>query len=400
MSDNKTGPFLQGITRLLTDATLGTTDIVESMHHRIVHPPLLPSTPIQHLISGIAGITYRNIKWSTRLIGKGIDKSLGKLSPLLGEIKESPKKDILVSILNGILGDYLEMNDNPLAIQMNLRNQDRTILMDTVSKAKEITNVNGKLLIMVHGSCGNDFQWNQEDHNHGIALADKFDKTALFLHYNSGRHISSNGKDFNELLETLFNTWPVPIKEITIIGHSMGGLVMRSAYHYGQLNNEGWIKHCKKMISLGTPHHGAPLERIGNYLDTLLHVIPYTTPISKLGKIRSAGITDLRYGHVVEEDWKDRDRFELSGDQRNIVPLPEEVECFAIAGITGKTSDKPSILKSGDKMVSLNSALGIHKDIEKSLKFKKSNTWISEETTHSELLSNKNVFNQLASWLK
>ncbi|NNF34273.1 MAG: alpha/beta hydrolase [Saprospiraceae bacterium] len=400
MPDNKTGPFLQGITRLLTDGTLGTTDIVESMHHRIVHPPLLPSTPIQHLITGIAGITYRNIKWSTRLIGKGIDKSLYKLAPFLGEIKDTPKKVALVSILNGILGDYLEINNNPLAIQMNLKNQDRDTSIDASSQACELRNVKGRILIMVHGSCGNDFQWNQEDHNHGIALAEKFDKTALFLNYNSGCHVSSNGKDLNKLLERLIYIWPVPVEEITIISHSMGGLVTRSAYHYGRLNDNGWIKHCSKMVFLGTPHHGAPLERIGNYLDTILHVIPYTTPISKLGKIRSAGITDLRYGHVVEEDWKDRDRFELSGDQRNIVPLPDGVECFAIAGITGKTSDKPSIRKSGDKMVSLNSALGIHKDPEKSLEFKKKNTWISEETTHSELLSNKYVFNKLASWMK
>jgi pimeloyl-ACP methyl ester carboxylesterase len=282
---------------------------------------------------------------------------------------------------------------------MKIRNQERTISIDTLSQTGEISNVNGKILIMVHGSCMNDSQWTRDEHNHGLALAEKSGHSLLFLHYNSGRHISSNGKDFSELLEMLIETWPVPVEEITFICHSMGGLVSRSAYYYGQLSDKEWTKYCTKMIFLGTPHHGAPLERIGNYLDTVLHTIPYTTPLSRIGKIRSAGVTDLRYGNITDEDRQSKDRFELTGDQRIIIPLPDEVECFTIAGVTGKISDKPSFRKAGDKLVSLNSALGIHKDAEKTLEFKKANTWISEETTHSDLLSNQNIYKKLVSWL-
>ena len=56
---------LQGVTRLLTDATISITNLVEAMHKRVVHPPLLPSTPIQHLITKIAGFAYKNIRRST-----------------------------------------------------------------------------------------------------------------------------------------------------------------------------------------------------------------------------------------------------------------------------------------------------------------------------------------------
>ena len=105
---------LQGITRLITDATIGVTELVEAMHHRIVHPPFLPSTPIQHLITNIAGFTYKNIKWSTRFIGGGLDKALGRLAPMLGEMKTTNEKEALRSALNGVVGDYLEEKDNPL----------------------------------------------------------------------------------------------------------------------------------------------------------------------------------------------------------------------------------------------------------------------------------------------
>jgi triacylglycerol esterase/lipase EstA (alpha/beta hydrolase family) len=139
----------------------------------------------------------------------------------------------------------------------------------------------------------NDVLWTRKEHNHGIALAKELGKTPIYLHYNTGRHISSNRQNFNKLLEQLVLEWPVPVEELVIIGHSMGGLVTRSALHYGQQQNKTWPNHLKKIIFLGTPHHGASLERTGNYLDVILQSSYYTKPFAQLGKIRSAGITAL-----------------------------------------------------------------------------------------------------------
>lgn len=395
----KTSSDLQGLTRLITDATIGITDLVEAMHKRVVHPPLLPSTPIQHLITKIAGITFKNIRWSTRFIGNGTDKALGKLTSLLGEIEASEKREAIRSVLNGVIGDHLEKNENPLKIIMQFRHQAKAISLDNKTLKKTYPTINGKILLMVHGSCLNDIQWTRKEHNHGTLLAKELHKTPIFLNYNSGLHISTNGQEFNELLEKLVLHWPVPVEELVIIGHSMGGLVSRSALYYGEQQQKSWTKHLKKIIFLGTPHHGAPMEKAGNFLDVILEATPYAKPFARLGKIRSAGVTDLRYGNLLDEDWQNNDRFKMQGDQRQNISLPEQVECYSIAGIAGKESGSKSSQLIGDKMVGVKSALGQHKNPTKNLHFKKENTWIVYESNHSELLSNPKIYTKIKSWM-
>jgi pimeloyl-ACP methyl ester carboxylesterase len=402
MSDKKKPDSkLQGVSRLITDATIGVTDLVESMHNRIVHPPFLPSTPIQHLITNIAGITYKTIRWSTRLIGGGVDSALGLFASVSDKIETTDEREAISAVLNGVIGDYLEKTENPLEIVMQLRYQAKAIPLDTESLDKTYPTINGKILLMVHGSCMNDIQWTRKEHNHGTALAKEFDKTPIYLHYNSGRHISTNGQDLNELLEKLILHWPVPIEELIIIAHSMGGLVTRSALHYGQKQQNSWTKHLKKIIFLGTPHHGASMEQAGNYLDVVLEAVPYARPFARLGKIRSAGVTDLRYGSLLDEDWQNIDRFKMLGDQRQNVSLPKKIECYSIAGVNGKEikSGSTKLKLLGDNMVGIKSALGQHKDPAKHLNFKKANTWIVYENNHLDLLSNPKVYNKIKKWM-
>jgi pimeloyl-ACP methyl ester carboxylesterase len=396
----KVSADLQGVTRLVTDATIGITNLVEAMHKRIVHPPLLPSTPIQHLITKIAGFAYKNIRWSTRLIGSGVDKALEQLTPILGEIKATGEREAIRAVLNGVLGDHLENNENPLKVTMEFKHHGKTIILDRDNLKKEYPKINGKILLMIHGSCMNDIQWTGKGHNHGAILAKELNKTPLYLNYNSGLHISTNGQKLNILLEELMNQWPVPIEELTIIAHSMGGLVTRSAIYYGQQQEKLWITPLKKIVFLGTPHHGAPLEKLGNYLDMILEAIPYAKPFARLGKIRSAGVTDLRYGNLIDEDWQhDEDRFRTKGDQRLHVPLPEQIACYSIAGMAGKKKASVSTTLFGDNMVTVKSALGQHTNPVKSLHFKKENTWVAYEHNHVDLLSSTKVYTKIKGWL-
>jgi pimeloyl-ACP methyl ester carboxylesterase len=369
------------------------------MQERIVHPPLLPSTPIQHIITNISKAIYKNIRWSTQFFGNGIDKVLGKLTPLFGKIKTSKEKEVVRSVLNGIIGDYLEKKENPLQITMQFRHQEKTLLLNTKSLKNTYPVINGKILLMVHGSCMSDIQWTQKERNHSEALALELHKTPIYLLYNSGLHISLNGQNFNDLLEELVLDWAVPVEEIIIVAHSMGGLVTRSALYYGEQQGKEWTKHLKKIVFLGTPHHGASLERAGNYLDVILEAIPYTKPFARLGKIRSAGVTDLRYGNLIHEDWQDNDRFKLKADQRQFIPLPKEIACYSIAACSSKETNTISAKLIGDKLVSIDSALGQHKDPSKSLEFEKKNTWIAYESTHTDLLYNPKIYAKIKDWL-
>ena len=154
-----------------------------------------------------------------------------------------------------------------------------------------------------------------------------------------------------------------------------------------------------KLVFLGTPHHGAPLERGGNWVDILLGVSAYSAPLARIGKIRSAGITDLRFGNLVDEDWNRRDRFARSGDRRVAVPLPEGVACFAIAATTGKTAGDLSGRLLGDGIVPLASALGRHANPRLALRFDESRQWVAYGTNHLDLLSRTEVYAQIKRWL-
>jgi pimeloyl-ACP methyl ester carboxylesterase len=390
---------LQGITNLIVDVTIGVTNLVEAMHKQVVHPSFLPSTTIQKLITSIASITYKNIRWSTLFIGSSISKMLKKLTPAIGKIKDSDKKEIILSVLNGVIGDYLEEKENPLKITMQFRYQSKTLAIDPKSIKAAYPKVNGKILLMIHGSCMNDLQWTRKDHNHGKIIATELNKTPIYLKYNSGLHISSNGKNLNNLLEELVKNWPVPIEEIVIIAHSMGGLVSRSALYYGEKNQKKWTKHVKKIVFLGTPHHGSYVERTGNYLDLILESIHYAKPFARLGKIRSAGVTDLRYGNLIDEDWKDDHRFEIKNDKRRNIQLSKQIEFYTIAAVIGNETTSLSTQILGDTLVDVKSALGQHKNPDKNLNFKKENIWISYDSNHLDLISNPKILNKIKVWL-
>ncbi len=390
---------LRGLTRLLTDASLNVTELVEDVHHRIVNPPIFPTTPIQSFISGVSGLAYGSVRLSTKLIGGGFDKTLAFINPERSIGLSLEKKETLLAVLNGVIGDHLVESKNPLATKMEIRVNGAAVSCNAQSIRNALPEVNGKILLMVHGLCNSDAIWNGEEHNHGTLLADEMGFTSLFLKYNSGLHISSNGKKLSRLLEELTSNWPVPVEELHIIGFSMGGLVSRSAVHYAEEHKNKWRGLLKNMIFLGTPHHGAPLERLGHFVNQMFSLVHYTKPFTRLGNIRSVGITDLRYGNLIREDWEGKDRFEASRDQRENIPLPKKVNCFAVAAVLEKANKGVKARFVGDGLVQVDSAHGLHKDKLKQLKFKKKNTHIVFQTNHDGLLSDSEVYDKMKSWL-
>jgi len=387
---------IQGAGKLTVDAIIGITDIVESMHHTIISLGGKLGESDQPRTKGITGIVYNNIRNITEMIGKGLDVSLNQLSSMMEESESSPGREAVLSALNGVLGDYLMARDNPLSISMRFRREGKPLSDEEL--AEIIQQSKGRLAIMVHGSSMNDLQWNREGHDHGAALSRDLGITSIYLHYNTGLHTSENGKTFSNLLEAFMAQSSQPI-ELFIVAHSMGGLVSRSACHYGELFGHTWLKKLKKLVFLGTPHHGALLERGGNWIDNLLEINPYSAPFARLGKIRSRGVTDLRYGNVVDEDWKGQNRFKMSKDSRTPVPLPEGVLCYAIAGTTGKEASKVGDELIGDGLVTVNSALGRHLNPQLQLLFPETHQWVGREMNHFEMLNHPEAYETLKKWL-
>jgi hypothetical protein len=360
------------------------------MHHTIQQRPGPLGRAASGTTGGITGLVYRSIRGSMRLVGLGLDASLAPVVALLPEGASTPARDAFLSAVNGVYGDYLARTDNPLALDMSLRHRGRPVDPDNPGRAFDAppdVAPSGRLLVLVHGLCLNDLHWTREGHDHGAALAGEFGYTPLYLRYNSGLHIATNGRRFAEALDALVASWPRPVKELVIVGHSMGGLVARSACHHGRVAGHHWLRYLHKLVFLGTPHHGAPLERGGHWLDFAMELSPYSAPFTRIGKQRSAGITDLRHGTITP------------GPHVH-VPLPHGVKCYAAAATLETRRSVLSERLVGDGLVPLDSALGHHRDAGLALAIPKTHQWIGHGMGHLELLNRPEVYAQLRRWMK
>lgn len=414
---------LQGLSQLATQGVLGVAGLAESVHgnvYKAVAAPfgLLGSRFIDAAPgasgvkpTGITGLVYGSVRGITRLAGGTVNAAIVKAAPLLNDFisqrfgapASSPEREAVLSAINGVLGDQLLATANPLNIKMSLRHEGKSLVLDKASLAQRLPQfpnpATGKLLVVLHGLCMNDWQWTSSGYNHAQILANELGYTPVYLHYNTGLHTSINGEQFAGLLEQLLQAWPQPVEELTLLAHSMGGLVSRSACHVAEQSGMAWRSKLKNIVFLGTPHHGAPLERVGNWLDTTLGSNAVTKPFAAIGQIRSSGITDLRYGHVLESSWLGKDRFVRSPDSREPLPLPQGVNCFTVAATTSLEASPVRDALIGDGLVPLRSALGQHDEPNHCLNFAAENQWIAYGVQHVALLKNPAVAAQVKTWL-
>lgn len=360
---------LHGIAQLAVHGTTAVTDLAEDLHQRIASP----SSATKGRTSGITGMVYRTVRGVTRLVGGGVTgvirllgtQEIFELGPAIGKAREN-----LISILNGVVGDHLHLSANPLAIQMHLRP-----IQDGLPKSE-------KYALFIHGLCLNENHWRADAHVQ--ALID-LGYTPLFLHYNTGRNVADNGAALSALLHTQFADRQT---ELVVVAHSMGGLVIRSALHLAE-SSHLWHAGLRKIIFLGTPHLGAPLERSGNWIHAIWQATPYAGALAPIAKMRSAGITDLRHGKIVAGD----------ANAAVHVALPEKITCYAIAATLAKSPGEFSDEVLGDGLVPISSALGQHADSTRSLALPKSKTKIIRGLGHMELLHAPEVTAQIRKWL-
>jgi pimeloyl-ACP methyl ester carboxylesterase len=384
---------LRGATRLAIEATRHVTDVVEAMHHTIVAGPELLGRPLDTAAKLLTAPAYGTARGVTALVALGLDRTLRQLETVLN--RPGGESGPLLAALNGVVGDHLAATGNPLAIEMRLLSRGAPLEL-TPEALREAFPAGNQLLVMLHGSSVDETAWQRKGHNHGDALAAERGLLPLYLRYNSGLHISQNGRAFAAMLEHLVAAWPREVEGVVFLTHSMGGLVARSACLIAEAENQQWRRRLRAMVTLGTPHHGAPLERGGNRFETLLGVSRYSAPLAKLSRLRSAGVTDLRYGNVLDDHWQGKDRFARAGDPRVAISLPSGVACFAIAGTLATVLSKRLPM---DGMVPVDSALGRHRTPGLTLGFEDSHQWTALGTNHLDLLSSPPVYAKLLEWL-
>jgi pimeloyl-ACP methyl ester carboxylesterase len=372
------GDDLRAAAGVVVAATQGVMGAVADMQQAF-QPPV---------ISSISSLVNAVVRGTTGLVGTGIDAALAALTPFLGASVPGDEREAVLAAVNGVIGDRLFEQKSPLAIPMTLRPA-----LDEVRR--------GALLVFVHGSSMNDRQWTatrrvgeqRVAHDHGRALLDDIarDVTLAYLHYNTGRHVKHNGDDLALLLEREHEGFD----EIVVVAHSMGGLVARSAVCAAERDGHAWRKKLSVLATLGTPHHGSPLERIGHIAELVLGATPWTAPLGALATVRSAGVTDLRYGNVVDVD---ADRFAFTPDARTHAPLPHGVRCYAIAGTNSAALDDDVKKLASDNLVPVPSALGMHDESARTLAFTDSKIVVA--TDHLALLSSDDVYRALLAWIE
>jgi pimeloyl-ACP methyl ester carboxylesterase len=382
---------VRGLHRLVNDATISITDLVEAVHSVIEGSVgIIAGRPSTARTRGITGLVYRSVRGVTRLTGRAIDAVLRPLDALAASSASSDAREAFLAALNGVVGDHLEKSGNGLAIDMAFRVAGRAIELSRPVLAAAFPEGARHLVVLVHGLCMSDLQWRRNGHDHGQALARDLGCVPVYLHYNSGRHISYNGRDFADRLDALVKNWHGPLDRLTIVGHSMGGLVARSACHYAELADQSWLRRLDDLVFLGTPHLGAPLERIGTLADALIGVSRFSAPFARIGLTRSAGIKDLGHACLIDAHWQCVGRA-----PRNAVALPSGVKCHALAASRQAHAGRTGARVRGDGLVPVDSALGRHDDPARDLALPANRCWIGYRMGHLDLLDRADAYRRI-----
>jgi hypothetical protein len=236
--------------------------------------------------------------------------------------KRGPGKlDHAISVLNAWLGDHLSRTDNDLQQPMAFYRDNRPVAPEDLAPPPT-----GKVCVLVHSLGYNESLWNfpapHEGGDYGELLERRCGYMPLYLRFNTGLRVSDNGKQLAGLLERFCASDGADVTELVFIAHSVGGLVVRSACHLGSEAGQDWVSPVRHVVYLGSPHLGAPLEKAANVATHVLGLFDNTATrvIRDLINTRSAGVKDLRFGNLVDQDWLDYDPDELMNNRR--VPIP------------------------------------------------------------------------------
>jgi pimeloyl-ACP methyl ester carboxylesterase len=223
--------------------------------------------------------------------------------PAAPNAKTDKRVSAISSAINGVFGDHLTATRNPMQVRMNLYANGQPLAADQAALMAQFPDAQNHLIVFVHGLCCNEDSW-QMYYNpsepatrpYGDKLQDEFPVTSLYLRYNTGRNIDANARQFKRMLNKLVRNWPVAVEGITLVGHSMGGLVSRAVVE--ALTDDDIIlkRAIRDVVCLGSPHAGAPLARLAAAGEQLFGKFELSKPIGRVLGVRSRGIRDLKDG--------------------------------------------------------------------------------------------------------
>ena len=350
-------------------AATGVTRLAASTHATIRRTPL-PWQRDAHAAAEQAPLPYtlvaRSLQW------------LAGMASRWGRALPAPANDgRFHSALNGVVGHTLEDLDSPLAQGMSLRDETGAVLDADAWTGS----ARRGLVLFVHGLCLSERDWQGHHHDGFVRELREFGYGVAWLRYNTGRAIADNGEHLAALLEAL----PRHDLPLILVGHSMGGLVIRAAGYHAEIRGQHWVRRLRGAAYLCTPHHGAPLEQLGDAANKLLALTPYTRGFMALGNIRSRGIRDLREGRIVP------------AHKANPYRLVHSARHLLLAGHLGRDRQRHFL---GDGLVPVRSALGQHVEAHRALHARDVTRVELEGLGHMQMLQDERVYQALLEWMR
>lgn len=395
---------IEAIADLLGETADATGGVAQETHEAIAQRVFRATgqfgRPTQSIHDRIARSVYagvrRGLRSGARGAGRAVARSMPADAPALGS---RTGEAVALGAVQGFAGDLLERRGSPLATPLGIYVDGVRVEPTEAELAAAFPEPTRRIAVFVHGLCETEHAWKGlpklgERPRHTPfpqRMRDDLDATPLLIRFNSGRHISENARDLDALLDDVLANWPLPVSDLVLVGHSMGGLIVRSAAW--QARDRSWARLVRHVICLGTPHHGAELEQGAHLLDWALGQTPETRAFSRALRLRSSGIKDLRFGSASEEDWLDQDPDELLRRRAAEVPfLPHAEYCWVSASLTRGAVGR--VL--GDLLVRTPSASGTGRG--QHVPFDLDNGTILHGLTHFDLLDHPAVYEQLLAW--
>lgn len=428
---------IRGFADLVFDLVDETSSLVEQTHDEVMQrsvkrfAPPGPVTQAATVVTGVQGAiaktvfkSIRGVNAVTRVsVNAAADITLNKVVPALGgpDLEHSDRDmttpmrssevgsanwcvDYLQSSLNGFWGDYLNQKNSRLDQGMTVRHHGAVLPLTPEALRQAYPNATPKLCIFVHGLASTEWLWCMSSDEHyegdpevsfGSRLHQDLGFTPVYLRYNTGLHISENGRQLADLIDELVAAYPLSVEDIALVGHSMGGLVVRSAAAQARERDLSWVDRLSHVACIGAPNLGAPLEQAVNLLTSALHKVDAAgarVP-AQLLNARSAGVKDLRHGYIHEEEWLGKDPDAAFSNERiNSPPLDGVHYSFFAATIT-RDPEHPVGKLLGDLLVCIPSAAGETEDPSRRIPFSRGRVFPG--MSHMTIINHPEIYTEL-----
>jgi pimeloyl-ACP methyl ester carboxylesterase len=398
---------IEGIGELAGETLAAAGALIEEMHEGIASRPFgilgpaaAPARAVHDDVSrSVYGGVRRGLRAASLRGTELLSRRAGEDGPALAA---TPIGSLALGAINGLYGNHLHDQGNPLALGMEVRRDGQEILASPEGLAAGFPDATSRIVVFIHGLCESDESWRRLPlrgragrRTYGERLQDELSFTPVYLRYNTGLRISQNGRELARRLDDLTSGWPTGVEELVLVGHSMGGLVARSACHYAERDGRRWTDVVRHVFCLGTPHLGADLEKGANALGWALRRLPETRAFGSFLNARSVGIKDLRFGSCVEEDWHDSDPDEFLRDRCQEVPFLPDANYYFIGATL---SDGPLGSMFGDLLVRMPSASGRGTGKGRRIPFEVDHGYELSGLTHFDLLNHPAVYQQIRQW--